>query len=40
MWKFEGNIMSIRTRPPRVFGENNEIIRNDYSKAYGKEILR
>jgi hypothetical protein len=32
--------MDIRSRPPRVFGENNLLIPFDFVYAMGKDIIR
>lgn len=34
------NIMEVRSRPPRIFGEHSIIVPFDYVPAVGKEIIR
>jgi Vacuolar protein sorting-associated protein len=38
--RYEENVMEIRSRPPRVFGENRLIINYDWSIAKGKAVIR
>jgi len=38
--KYEEHVMDNRTRPPRIFDDNNLIINYDWSNAMGKDVIR
>lgn len=37
---YEEHIMDTRYRPPRIFGEDNQLIKFDFKDAIGTDIIR